>query len=391
MRHSPADVRELARIVAAAASARAALSICAGASKQSLRASPADAAVLDISRLAGIVDYQPTELVLTARAATPMEQIEKELDRHNQMLAFEPADWRGLLASEDRYQTLGGVMACNLSGPRRIVAGAARDHFLGVEAVNGRGDTFKAGGKVVKNVTGYDLCKVLAGSFGTLAIMTELTLKVLPRPESTVSVVRSGLTDAEAVRLMTAALNSVHQVSAAAHLPAAVSSNSQATTVFRLEGSRPSLMARCRALCRELSGDFIEEQESRTLWAAVRDVAPFIARQGPVWRLAVPPADACRITDRIARSLSCSWFYDWGGGLVWLLIDPTVPEGGVEVIRAAVSKDGHATLLRAPANLRGRVPTFQPLPAQLARLNARVRQAFDANGVFNHGFSSARS
>lgn len=385
MRHSPSDAPELARIVAAAAAANQPLAAWAGASKRSLCTNPAGAIVLDISRLKGVVDYQPTELVMTARAATPLHEIEAALEAQGQMLAFEPPDWRALLGTQDRHQTLGGIVACNLSGPRRVAAGAARDHFLGVQAVNGRGELFKAGGKVVKNVTGYDLCKLLAGSWGTLAVMTEVTVKVMPRPETSLTVVRSGLSDAEAVRLMTASMNSAHEVSAAAHLPAALAPAGRALTALRLEGSRPSLKARSEALCRELSGEFLDEVESQAFWAGIREVGPFVGCDGPVWRLSVPPACASRVTAAISATVSCRWFYDWGGGLIWLCIEPALPDGGAAAIRVALVEGGHATLLRASPDLRGRIPNFQPLPTPLAALNARVKQAFDPAGILNPG------
>lgn len=391
MTHVPTDASELASIVAAAAAERRPLCVRAGASKGSWCANDAAATVLDVSNLRGVIDYQPTELVMTARAATPLHDIEAALDAHQQMLAFEPPDWRALLGTSERHQTLGGIVSCNLSGPRRVMAGAARDHFLGVQAVNGRGENFKAGGKVVKNVTGYDLCKMLAGSYGTLAVMTELTVKVMPRPESSVSVVRSGLSDADAVRLMIDALNSGHEVSAAAHLPATVAFNATAVTALRVEGSQASVKARQAALQDEFSADLMDEPESARWWTRIRDLAPFANSAGSVWRLSVPPARANRIIGVIAESLPCRWFYDWGGALIWLCTDAGVDDGGgARVIRSAVADDGHAILLRASSDVRVATTTFQPLPAQLAALNARVKQAFDPAGVLNPGCLNPR-
>jgi glycolate oxidase FAD binding subunit len=383
--HSPADTSETAAIVASSAVAHRSLVVRAGASKASWYADQVDSAVLDLSKLRGIVDYQATELVLTAQPATPLRDIEGALKAHQQMLAFEPPDWREVLGTTERDQTLGGVVACNLAGPRRVTAGAARDHFLGVEAVSGHGDIFKAGGKVVKNVTGYDLCKVLAGSHGTLAVMTEITLKVMPRPESSVSVVRFGLSDALASRLMIDALNSGHEVSAAGHLPAEVAPQGMAVTALRVEGSRASVKARRDALRREFLGDVLLEQESAALWASVRDLAPFVSIAGPVWRISVPPARASSITAAINESISCRWFYDWGGALIWLCADPALTDGGAQVIRTAVAREGHAFLLRASPDLRARVPTFQPLPPLLSSLTARVKRAFDPKEILNPG------
>src|SRR5438270_577803 len=218
-RFVPADLVELRDAIAAAIAAEEPVEVVGGGSKRGLGRPLQTAHALDLSRLSGIRDYAPSELVLTAGAATPLAEIERALDAAGQMLAFEPPDWRGLLGAEEASPTLGGVLACNLSGPRRIKAGAARDHFLGFRAVSGRGEIFKAGGKVVKNVTGYDLSKLMAGSYGTLAALEEVTVKVLPRPESTETVLFYGVAPAAAGQLMAAALGSPHEVSGAAYLP----------------------------------------------------------------------------------------------------------------------------------------------------------------------------
>src|SRR2546423_8750415 len=216
----PSDLGELRDAVAEALAAEEPVEVVGGGSKRGLGRPVQAAHTLDLSLLSGIRDYAPSELVLTAGAATPLAEIERALAKHNQMLAFEPPSWGGLLGVEDAAPTLGGVLACNLSGPRRIKAGAARDHFLGFHAVSGRAEIFKAGGKVVKNVTGYDLPKLMAGSYGTLAALEEVTVKVLPQPETVATVLFAGLAPGAAGRLMAAALGSPHEGSGAAYLPA---------------------------------------------------------------------------------------------------------------------------------------------------------------------------
>src|SRR5947207_9626513 len=221
-RFAPSDLNELREAVATALAAAEPVEILAGGSKRALGRPLQTPHVLDVSRLAGIREYEPSELVLTAGAATPLAEIERALAKHAQLLAFEPPDWRTLLGGpEDRggEPSLGGALACNLAGPRRIKAGAARDHFLGFRAVSGRAEAFKAGGKVVKNVTGYDLCKLMTGSYGTLAALEEVTIKVLPRPETVATVLFAEVEPAAAVRLMSAALGSPHEVSGAVYLP----------------------------------------------------------------------------------------------------------------------------------------------------------------------------
>ena len=176
---------------------------------------------VDLSGLSGITLYEPEELVLSAWAGTPLAEIEAAVAEKGQMLAFEPPALARLYGGDGG--TLGGMIACNLAGPRRIKAGAARDHILGVEAVTGRGELVKSGGRVVKNVTGYDVSKLLTGSFGTLAALTQITIKVLPAPETIETVLLTGLNEAAAVSAMSLAMNSSHEVSAAAFIPAAPS------------------------------------------------------------------------------------------------------------------------------------------------------------------------
>ncbi len=260
----PGDAAQARDAVAWAVAEEAPLEVVGGGSKRALGRPVQAGHRLDVSGLAGIDLYEPDELVMTARAATPLAEVEAALAADRQALAFEPPDYGPLLGAAAGAATIGGVFACNLSGPRRLKAGAARDHLLGVALVTGRGEAVKAGGRVVKNVTGYDLCKLMAGSYGTLAVMTALTFKVLPAPEKLRTVLVFGLDDAEAARAMTAALNSPHEVSAAAHLPRAVAARSAvdyvagagaAVTAVRIEGPAPSVEHRCRAL-KELLGAF---------------------------------------------------------------------------------------------------------------------------------------
>lgn len=357
-------------------------------------------ATLDLSALAGIGLYEPNELVLAAAAATPLADIHAALTRENQIMAFEPPDWGPLLGGQPAQQTVGGVVATNLSGPRRIKAGALRDHFLGAKAVSGRGEAFKSGGRVVKNVTGYDLCKLLAGSYGTLAVMSEVTLKVLPAPEKTRTALVFGLTDGQASAAMTAALTSAHEVSGAAHLPAAIAARSDvsyvsgagaAVTAVRVEGPSVSVAHRCAAL-RELLGAFGDTEElhghnSKMLWAEIGNVSPFVDTPDRiVWRVSTPPSDGHAVASRIAASIpDGEVFYDWGGGLLWLSL-PAAADGGAAAVRQALGeRGGHATLIRATADLRAAVDVFEPQASGLAALTRRLKAQFDPNGILNPG------
>src|SRR5947209_557500 len=345
---------------------------------------------LDLSDLAGVTLYEPEELILSAKAGTPIAQIEKLLAENNQELAFEPIDYGPVFGATPGRGTIGGTLGANLSGSRRIKAGAARDHFLGVTAVSGRGETFKSGGRVVKNVTGYDLCKVLAGSYGTLAVMTDVTVKVLPRAETEQTVLVLGLDDAAAIRAMSAAINSSNDVSGAAHCPATTSASiqveaSQPLTLLRLEGVAPSVTHRRRALEALLKSfgeiTMLEETASREAWRVIRNVIPFTGGGRVLWRISVAPSRGAEVA--VALGEEAEYFYDWAGGSIWAAL-PAMDDGGAVRVRAAL-KGGHATLIRAPAAIRAAVPVFEPQEPALAALTKRVKESFDPKGVLGPG------
>jgi glycolate oxidase FAD binding subunit len=351
---------------------------------------------LDLSGLTGVTLYEPAELVLSARAGTPIDEIEVLLEKNNQELAFEPMDYGPLLGGEANRGTLGGVIAANLSGPRRIKSGAARDHFLGVTAVTGRAETIKSGGRVVKNVTGYDLCKVLAGSWGTLGAMTDITVKVLPKAETEATVLVAGLDDARACAAMAAAMGSSCDVSGAAHLPDHVASwfdglpRPEASTVLRLEGFAPSVVHRKGALAALMKSygpvAVLDEKNSRALWQSIRHVKPFASeatRARPLWRISVPPSRGHEIAAAITPA--AQMFYDWGGGLIWVAM-PFADEPDASAIRGAVAAvGGHATLIRAPAAVRAAVDVFASEDPASSALAKRVKESFDPKGVLNPG------
>jgi glycolate oxidase FAD binding subunit len=345
---------------------------------------------LDLSDLSGVTLYEPDELILSAKAGTPIAEIEKLLAANNQELAFEPIDYGPVFGAPPGRGTIGGTLGANLSGPRRIKAGAARDHFLGFTAVSGRGETFKSGGRVVKNVTGYDLCKVLAGSWGTLAVMTDVTVKVLPRAETEQTVLLLGLDDATAARAMSAAMNSSNDVSGAAHFPAPLAARLQAEagraiTALRLEGVAPSVAHRRHTLEALLKpfGEIavLEEAASRDAWRIVRNVDPFTGGARALWRISVAPSRGHEVA--AAMGEGADYFYDWAGGLIWAALSAT-GDGGAARVRAALN-GGHATLVRAPTAIRAAVPVFEPQEPALAALTERVKESFDPKGVLGPG------
>jgi glycolate oxidase FAD binding subunit len=392
----PRDAKEVEDAVRWALGEEKPLEVMGQGSKRAIGRPNQTDLTLDLTGLSGVTLYEPAELVLSAKAGTPLAEIEALLDENNQQLGFEPIDYGPLLGVEPGQGTIGGVIAANLSGPRRIKAGAARDHFLGVSAVTGRGDTIKSGGRVVKNVTGYDLCKLFAGSWGTLAVMTDVTVKVLPKPETEATVIVTELDDARACAAMAAAMGSPYDVSGAAHLPDHVASwfdglpKAEATTALRLEGHAPSVARRKETLAALMKPfgpvALLDEQDSATLWRSVRTVKPFAAsaaRARPLWRISTAPARGHELLATITPA--AQMFYDWAGGLIWVAM-PFAEEPDAAAVRAAVAElDGHAMLVRAPASVRAALDVFAPEPAGLAALNKRVKESFDPKGVLNPG------
>ena len=362
------------------------LELYGGGSKRALGRPSQTAYALDLSNLKGVGLYEPEELVMSAQPGTPLADIEAALSEKGQRLAFEPPDLGPLFGQPAGVGTIGGVFSCNLSGPARIDAGAARDHLLGLHAINGRGEQFKTGGRVVKNVTGYDLCKLLTGSYGTLAALTDLTFKVLPAPEATRTLCVDGLDFDRAVSLLTMALNSPHNVSGAAYRP-----GDPHSAMVRLEGFGPSVQSRSDALAEQLSAfgsvRVVEGDEAKAQWRAVRDVEPLISSEldptdTAIWRVSIAVTDA----DAFIRSIDAkAWYADWGGGLIWLAMAAD-GDAGAAAIRASVADlGGHATLIRAPEPVRAAQPVFQPQPTPLAELSKRVKESFDPKGILNPG------
>ncbi len=394
----PADSAELEQLVGDALANRRSLEITGAGSKRALGQTMEVDKIVSVSQLTGITLYEPEELVLSARAGTPLAEIETALAEHNQQLSFEPPDWGALLGSRI-LPTIGGVIGSNLAGPRRIQAGAARDHVLGVSMITGRGEAVKTGGRVVKNVTGYDLCKLITGSYGTLAVATDIIIKVLPAGEKTRTVLVAGLEEAEAVTAMTKALSSPYDISAAAFLPGNLTGRSGVSyvsgalasiTAVRVEGPGPSVEARCMAL-RDMFGVYGDVEElhfhnSRKFWQEIGNVSPFAQKVVPVWRVSVPPSASAAISQKVRDSTGADLYFDWGGGLIWIWLPSEEMDAGAAVIRDAIkSCGGHATLIRASAECRSRIAVFQPQPDGVESLNRRIKNGFDPAGILNPG------
>ncbi|WP_024337507.1 FAD-binding protein [Bradyrhizobium japonicum] len=397
------DAKDVEEVVRAAIANEQPLEIIGHGSKRSIGHAMATNAVLDVSALNAVTSYEPNELIVTLQAGAPLGDVQSLIDAKNQQFAFEPMNTAPLLGTP-MSGTIGGMIAAGLAGPRRIRAGGARDHLLGAHAVSGFGDSFKTGGKVVKNVTGYDLCKLLAGSWGTLSVMTEVTLKVMPKPEAERTLLLRGLDDAAANKAMTAALGSPFDVSGAAHLPKSelrakveglgdVAGEGEPLTVLRLEGITASVAHRAGSL-RELLASFgtatlVEDGASEALWTTIRDVLPFAATGAlgawPVWRIVCPPASGAALGTQLARETGGDLIYDWGGGLIWAALPPK-SDAHAPVVRARVSAaGGHATLIRAEEEVRRDVDVFHPQEPGIAALSERVRASFDPKAILNRG------
>jgi glycolate oxidase FAD binding subunit len=399
---TPPDAKGVEEAVQWALSEGKTLEIAGAGSKRAIGRPTQTDATITLAALTGITLYEPEELVLSARAGTPLAEIEAAMEARGQQLAFEPADCGPILGGSTGAATIGGVLAANLSGPRRIAAGAARDHFLGFTAVSGRGEAFKSGGRVVKNVTGYDLCKLMAGSWGTLAVLTDVTLKTLPKPETGVTVLIRGLQPAAAVSAMSSAMGSGCDVSGAAHLPAAVAARfpvraiagaGAAVTALRLEGFAPSVDQRKGILQRQLApfGDLSEAgpEDSLQLWRAVRDALPFAASpdraECPLWRISVPASRGAELAKLVGEHADVRMLFDWAGGLVWVGLDPC-DDAGAGIVAAAIrTTGGHALLVRAPAAARAAIDVFSRPQAGVAALTKRIKESFDPKGVLNPG------
>ena len=398
----PLTLESLQQQIAAAADQRTPLEPMGAGTKRGYGRAVAGAVpgvtALDVRELAGVLVYQPEELICVVRPGTPLAELEAVLAERRQMLAFEPPHWAP-------GATVGGVVACNLSGPRRFKAGAARDHLLGFQAVTGRGEVIRGGGRVVKNVTGYDLSKLVCGSFGTLMVLTEVCLKVLPRPEAERTVAVTGLVEAAALALLGDAARTQQEPTGLAYLPAGAqlpaelvarspggsSAGSSGVALIRVEGPERAVTAQALALAaaaqeRGGAAAVLDPAPSRETWRAVRELEGLPLASGErLWRLSVPAAAGGAVGDALRRRLGprpVRLVYDWAGGLVWAALPPLADGWIHDVARAA---GGHASLLRSSAPVPLDLDAFTPLDPVQRKLHAQLKNAFDPAGILNPG------
>jgi glycolate oxidase FAD binding subunit len=383
-RLTPNHIDDVAEIVREANTACQRCEIVGGGTKRSLGNSVDADLQIDLSALAGVEMYEPEELVLKVRAGTPVSYIRHVLATRNQQLAFEPPQYAALFGDCPAEDTIGGIVACNLSGPRRILSGSVRDAVLGIEAVNGRGETFKGGGRTVKNVTGYDIPRILTGSFGVLAAITSITLKVHPAPAQEVTLVLTGLSDTEAIQVLSGALRMPLDISAAVHLSGRLSA---AVTAVRLEGFAESVAARAGELRKYLQKmgavTSMAGDGSSAFWRRQRDLSDFAADPAAcVWRLLLPVNKAAQVVAAIRGEV----LYDWGGSQIFIKTTVEGTQSQATSLRTLAGEvGGSACLFKAPAALRLDLGTFQPRPRAYQELAERIRASFDPNSVLNPG------
>jgi glycolate oxidase FAD binding subunit len=394
----PVDEREFSRLLVEATATTTPIALVGAGSKVQVGRPMQTAATISTRGLRGITLYEPSEMVMSARAGTALAQIEASLADRGQMLAFEPIELAGLTGGSAGEGTIGGVFATNISGARRIRVGAARDHLLGLRAVNGRGEIFKSGGRVMKNVTGLDLCRGLAGSWGTLAVMCEVTFKVQPMPEDTATLILLGLPDEIAVEVLCDAMATPFEVSGAVHLQRALVARlwheglrrqGQAITALRLENFAKSVAYRKGRLKEHLRayGDIHEFDGGNSLafWGELRQLSVLQGSGAPLWRISTAPSAGPKVVAAISAYMECRAFYDWSGGLVWAEVLPTTDAGAADIRRVIATHGGHATLVRAEPQVRVAVEVFQPLEAGLERLSHKLKASFDPAGILNPG------
>ena len=377
----PADETEVCEAIAQAAAAQGRLMLMGGGSKSAVGRSVPAVDVLQMSAFTGVIDYDPPELVLTVGAATPLTTIERLLAGNNQMLAFAPYDPAPVFGHPTGVATIGGTLAAAVSGSQRLTRGAARDHLLGFKAVSGRGERFVAGSKVVKNVTGYDLPKLVCGSWGRLMALTEVTLKVLPRPPKSLTLVASGQSFAEACSTTARLLGSAVDVASCGYLPSGLTGG-RALTAIQLQGFAPSVAARremVSAWAADADFKVCDETDADAIWGMLKTLEGLNSHK-PLWRVSLPAARAPAFVDELSVPPT-DWVSDWAGGLIWMVSE----RSDTDIRQLAERLGGHAMLMRAPEDVRARVPALHPVAPGLAAIEQRVRRAFDPAGVFETG------
>ncbi len=351
---------------------------------------------LDLSNYSGIIDYKPEELYIKVKSGTPIKDIRNEIEKNNQHLAFEPIDFGYLFSGKNDEGTIGGVMSCNFAGSRRFKAGSIRDHILGFKGINGRGEVIKSGGTVVKNVTGYDLSKILSGSFGTLTVLSEITIKVLPKPESNKTLFINNPHLKKGLDYLNISLSSSSDPSGAVFYPENFRSFftfndltfSGPITAIRIEGSTSSIDHRIKKLTNELkvtSDEIVvlSKDQSDIFWEDTRNLKVFSKLKENLIRIVIPASEAFETLNKL-KDFDAKYFVDWGGSLIWLQLDSINTKILKDIKTIVKTASGYLTIIKIEENLKASIDVFTVDPVK-HEISEKIKKSFDPKRILNPG------
>ena len=354
------------------------------------------AKTLDMSKFSGIIDYKPEELYIKVKAGTPINFVREELKKNKQHLAFEPVNFSKIFKKNSNEGTVGGTLSCNFSGSRRFKVGSARDHILGFKGFNGKGEKIKSGGTVVKNVTGYDLSKLITGSFGTLLAISELTLKVLPLESETKTIIVSGLALEHAMGIMGSAIASSNDPSGAVYYPGNLRNNfvfndlthPGSITAIRVEGTKISTEQRINNLTKELVLEdkkltILDSTQSEIFWEDTRSLKVLSTNDQNILRAVVPPSETINLLNRL-KTFHPNYFLDWGGSLIWLELDYLSSQKIDQIRDRILDVNGYLTVIKSPENVKSSSEIFTIDPIKF-KISQNIKKSFDPKRIFNPG------
>ena len=351
---------------------------------------------LDLSGYSGIIEYKPEELYIKVKSGTPLKEILEAIDKNNQQLAFEPIDFGFLFEGKSNGGTIGGVVACNFAGPRRFKVGSARDHVLGFQGINGKGEIIKSGGTVVKNVTGYDLCKLVSGSYGTLTVLTELSIKVLPKSESSKTLIINNPHLKKAMEYLGTALSSSTDPSGGVFYPERFENNfvfndlthKGALTAIRIEGPTNSVDQRISRLVKELSlleneYSVLDNFQTDLFWSKTRNLEVFSNLKNNLLRVVVPVSETLNVIQKL-KKYEINYFLDWGGNLIWLELETISLKILREIKEITQEHSGYFTIIKLEDDLKASADIFTIDPIKY-KISEKIKKSFDPKRIFNPG------
>ena len=392
----PNSLDQISKIVKECYKKNIPLEICGSKSKKNIGRNFQAEKTLDLSSYSGIIEYKPEELYIKVKAGTSLAKINLELNKNNQQLAFEPTDFGPLFSGKNNEGTIGGVISCNFSGPRRFKSGSARDHVLGFQGVNGKGEIIKSGGTVVKNVTGYDLSKLLSGSFGTLAVLTEISIKVLPKPPSNKTLVIDNPHLRKALDYLSFALSSSSDPSGGVFYPEYFRNhftlNDLTTegpiTAIRVEGPNESIDHRIKKLCEELEmhdGEIVilEPEQSNLFWEKTKNLQVFSKLKNNLLRIVVPASETFEVINKL-KAYQIQYFIDWGGSLIWVQLDKISSKVLKDIKEIIKTASGYITVIKIEENLKASIDVFTIDPIKY-KITEKIKKSFDPKRILNPG------